>query len=253
MYPIELEKFIETYTLTGERFDPDLSYNPTVLDRNTGIRVSLLKFANVCVGIDESKVSARRLEGRVKVFTRWDADNYLRGDPGDWLVMRSPDDLYIIGGDVFDSLYIRDYTGENLSDREDAVCAVKKIIQFSVTFASEPGILETREGKVSYDKGDALLIGTEGESWPVARERFLETYSAYANTKPGDDGIYISKGTTSSLAIQVDTPFVVDLAEGRGSLRGERGDWLIQYAPREYGIVGQEIFETTFEAVIKTR
>jgi phosphoglycolate phosphatase len=117
VYPIELEKFIETYTLTGERFDPDLSYNPTVLNKNTGTRISLLEFANVCVGIDESTVSAARLESRVKVFTRWDAENYLRGDPGDWLVSRSPDDLYVIGDDVFDKLYIRDCTGENLSEK----------------------------------------------------------------------------------------------------------------------------------------
>ncbi|MDR1966044.1 MAG: DHH family phosphoesterase, partial [Synergistaceae bacterium] len=177
VYPIELEKFIETYTLTGERFDPDLPYGPTVLNKNTGIRVSLMEYANTCVGTDESKVSAMRLESRVEVFTRWDAENYLRGSPGDWLAARSPDDLYIIGGDVFDALYIRDCTGENLSLMEDAVLAVKKIIPLSVAFASEPGILNTREGQVSYKEGDALLRGTAGESWPVARERFLETYS----------------------------------------------------------------------------
>jgi phosphoglycolate phosphatase len=83
VYPVELEKFIETYTLTGERFEPDLSYNPTVLNKNTGTRISLLEFAHICVGIDESKVSAMRLESRVKVFTRRDAENYIHGEPGE--------------------------------------------------------------------------------------------------------------------------------------------------------------------------
>jgi hypothetical protein len=45
-----------------------------------------------------------------------------------------------------------------------------------VAFASERGILDTREGKVSYEEGDALLTGTLGESWPVARDRFMEAY-----------------------------------------------------------------------------
>jgi hypothetical protein len=168
-------------------------------------------------------------------------------------VARSPDDIYVIGNDVFDHLYIRDYTRENLSDSEEAVFVVKKIIPFSVTFVREPGILDTREGRVSYDKGDALLRGTRGESWPVAKERFLENYSPHSGTTPGEDGIYISRGTTPNLAIRIGQPFVVDLQKGRGTLRGERGDWLMQYSPGEFGIIGQEIFETTFEAVTKTK
>jgi phosphoglycolate phosphatase len=253
VYPIELEKFIESYTLTGERFDPGLAYNPTILDKNTGVRVSLMEFANVCVGTDETKVSAARLEKRIKVFTRWDAENYLSGDPGDWLVARSPNDIYVIKGDVFDALYIRDYTGEDLSVRKEAVLAVKKIIPFSVVFAREWGILDTREGQVAYDKGDALLTGTLGESWPVARERFLDTYSPCDGTTPGEDGIYISRVTAPCLAAQIGKPFVVSLTGGRGDLRGEAGDWLTQCAPGEYGIVGREIFETTFEVVSHTR
>jgi hypothetical protein len=253
VYPIELEKFIESYTPTGERFEPDLSYNPTVLNKNTGVRLSLLEFANVCVGTDESKVSASLLEKRVKVFTRWDAENYLSGDPDDWLVARSPDDAYVIKGDVFGSLYIRDYTGDDLSASKEAVHVMKKIIPFPVAFARERGILDTREGKVSYEEGDALLTGTLGESWPVARERFMETYVPCGGTAPGEDGIYISRETAPCIAMKIDTPFVVDLAGGRGTLRGEPGDWLTQYAPGEYGVVGREIFEKTFEVVAKTR
>jgi hypothetical protein len=198
-------------------------------------------------------VSASRLEKRVKVFTRWDTENYISGDPGDWLVARSPDDVYVIKGDVFGSLYIRDYTGEDLSVRKEAVRVIKKIIPFSVAFASERGILDTREGKVSYEEGDALLTGTPGESWPVARDRFMEAYAPRDGTSPGDEGIYISRGTAPCLSMEIDTPFVVDLAGRRVTLRGEPGDWLTQYAPGEYGVVGREIFEKTFEVVAKTR
>ena len=38
---------------------------------------------------------------------------HLCGEPGDWLVARSHDDIYIVTADVFEKLYIRDCTGEN--------------------------------------------------------------------------------------------------------------------------------------------
>ncbi|MDR3231791.1 MAG: DHH family phosphoesterase [Synergistaceae bacterium] len=181
VYPIELETFTRRYTTTDERFAPDLPYNPTVLNKNAGTRISLLEFAHTCVGSDESRVSAMRLENRVKIFTRWDAENYFRGDPGDWLVARSPDDLYIIAADVFDKLYIRDCTGEDISARKDAVPVVRKNIPAS--------------------------------------------------------------------ALQIGDPFIVEPGDGRGILRGERGDWLVQHGPGEYEIVGREIFRTTFDIV----
>jgi phosphoglycolate phosphatase len=108
VYPMELGKFIETYNLTGERFAPTVPYPPTVLNKNTGMRLSLLEFADTCVGTGEGTVRAVRLEERVKIFTRWDVENYLRGEPGDWLVARAPDDLYVVMADVFDELYSLD-------------------------------------------------------------------------------------------------------------------------------------------------
>ncbi|MDR3321269.1 MAG: DHH family phosphoesterase [Synergistaceae bacterium] len=247
VYPIGLENFIKSYTVAGEAFTPDLLYKPTVLNKNTGVRISLLEFADTCTGFDDSKILARRLKGRMKVFTLWDAENYFKGDPGDWLVARAPGDIYIIASDVFGKLYIRDFTGEDLSLRPDAVVAVKRGIPVSVTFARGPGILDTNEGAVSYLDGDALVTGVKGELWPVARERFFGTYSAHGGTAPGGDGTYI-RNATPSLALQIDMPFVVELGNGGSVLRGGRGDWLMQYEPGEYGIVAREIFEETFDA-----
>ncbi|MDR3255708.1 MAG: DHH family phosphoesterase [Synergistaceae bacterium] len=247
VYPIELEKFIMSYALTGESFAPDLLYNPTVLNKNNGARISLLEYANVCVGLDDSRISARRLYGRVKVFTRWDSENYFSGAPGDWLVEKETDDLYIIASDVFDNLYIRDYTGEDLAARDDAVVAVKKHIQVSVMFAREPGILDTYEGPISYGEGDALLTGVRGESWPVGRERFFSSYSARSGTAAGEDGIYV-KRATESLALQIDEQFIVEL-DGKGILRGAPGDWLVRYEPGDYGIIKRGIFKETYDTL----
>ena len=105
---MELTKFNESYNMVGEQFVMDVSYPPTVLNRNTGKRMSLLEYAEACVSLDESTVLATRLKDHVKVFTHWDVSSYHRGDPGDWLVARSPDDLYVVTADVFEKLYIRD-------------------------------------------------------------------------------------------------------------------------------------------------
>lgn len=246
VYPMEFDKFIETYALTGERFAPDLSYPPTVLNRDTGIRVALLEFADACVGGGGTRVSAMRLERGVKVFTRWDAENYFRGDPGDRIVARAPDDCYIVTADVFGQLYIRDFTGEDVAAEPRSVRVVKRDIPVPVHFAEEDGTLDTREGAVAYRKGDALLTGPEDESWPVVRGRFEETYDPIPGTRPGANGTYRKKNGIAAAALQVDEPFMVELSDGRGTLRGESGDWLLQYSPGEYGVVGRDIFEATY-------
>ena len=73
-------------------------------------KLPLLEYAHVCVGLDNSTVLATRLEDHVKIFTLRDAESYLQGEPGDWLVARSHDDIYIVTADVFEKLYIRDCT-----------------------------------------------------------------------------------------------------------------------------------------------
>jgi hypothetical protein len=220
-----------------------------VLNKNTGTRLSLPEHASVCVSTGTGTVRAARLEHHVKIFTRWDAENYLRGDPGDWIAARSPDDLYVVTADVFDKLYIRDCTGEDVSRQKGALRVVKKNCPIPVTFARETGILQTREGKVSYEGGDALLTGAEGESWPVTREYFFKVYvPASASLKPGQNGSYLKKENTS-WAVCIEESFMVELPGQRGVLRGSGGDWLLQYAPNEYGVVDQKIFKATYDRV----
>lgn len=106
VYPIEKETFAATYTPLGEPLRGEFAYPPCVLNKDKGVRLPLLPVAEACVG-KSVRVRARCLSRGVKVFTRWDPHNYLRGDPGDWLVMREDDlaDLYIVTRDVFPRLY----------------------------------------------------------------------------------------------------------------------------------------------------
>jgi len=106
VYPIRKETFVASYTPVDQAFAPALDYPPTVLDKNSGLRLSLLQAAKTCVG-REGMVRAKRLDSGVKVFTRWNSESYLRGEAGDWLAVRNddPGDAYVITAPVFPILY----------------------------------------------------------------------------------------------------------------------------------------------------
>jgi hypothetical protein len=42
-------------------------------------------------------------------------------------------------------------------------------------------------------------------------------------------------------------PFEVTLSDGRGTLRGNAGDWLVEYAPGDLAVVDAPIFAATYE------
>jgi hypothetical protein len=245
VYPTTFEKFIGSYALTGERFDSEFPYHPTVLNKDTGERLSLMEHAETCVAFVLDMVRAARLDERVKVFTRWDAENYFTGNPGDWLVSRGPDDLYVVTAELFGKLYVRDCTDLDLSMENGTVRAVKKNIPVSVVFADVDGVFETREGSVPYKSGDTLLTGPGGESWPVERERFSRCYSPMPGVGAWEEGEYL-RNDEPVLALRMDEPFVTEIPAG-GVLRGEPGDWLVRYTEDDRGIVGREIFESTWE------
>lgn len=123
--------------------------------------------------------------------------------------------------------------------------ARKKPVAVHAQFAGRPGTLATREGPVRYEAGAALLTGTASERWPVERGTFDATYEPLAGTVPGQDGAY-RKRPRDVLARRLDQPTTIAIAAG-DPLRGQPGDWLLQYGPGEYGIVGNDIFSATYE------
>ena len=124
--------------------------------------------------------------------------------------------------------------------------ARKRPIALRVEFAASAGTLLTREGTVAYAPGDALLSGTEGERWPVPRRRFDETYEPVAPLRPGKPGMYCKRPQVV-WAKAMRTPFTAELDAGRGTLRGAAGDWLVQYAPGDFSVVGASVFAKTYE------
>ena len=245
VYIMAQNVFEQKYRILEEPYVPDFSYGPTVLNKTTGKRIPLLQYARACESVGTDTVQALRLAERVKVFAVWDDDDFFSGNPGDWLVARAADDLYIVTAAVFDKIYARDFTGEDISRYPEAQNAAKRDIPVQVVFAACAGTLQTREGAVGYEKEDAIVTGVAGESWSVSRQRFAAKYAACAGTATGQDGQYRPVGN-SVWAMQIQETFTVALPDGRGLLQGASGDWLVQYSPGEYGIVEKSVFDKSY-------
>lgn len=240
VYPIRQDVFARNYRPLAEAPGLDLAYAPAALEKASGRRIELLRHARACVSTGTDAVRAMRLDRRVKIFTLWDQTNYVSGGPGDWLVVRAPGDIYIVTAAIFEKIYARDMTGVDLACLPEARPAVKRPVPVRVSFAATEGILQTREGPVAHAAGDALITGTEGECWPVSRQRFEQTYA-----QSGEEGMYVSL-PGKARALLLGEPAAVALPGGKGVLVGSPGDWLVQYADGEYGIVGGEIFARTY-------
>lgn len=111
----------------------------------------------------------------------------------------------------------------------------------TVTFARQGGELISLEGPNRYQIGDALITGATGSRWSVARERFNAKYQALPPAAAGEDGAYTAK-PIPVLAKQITEAFTAQRSSGGDLLRGEAGDWLLQYRPGDFGIAANSRF-----------
>lgn len=112
-------------------------------------------------------------------------------------------------------------------------------------FACEPGVLQTREGEVAYEAGDALMTGVEGERWPIPADVFPTLYRPTEGVEAGCPGAYV-RIPDELVAVQVTEPVVIALQDGRGSLRAEPGDWLLQGADGQKRVVSDAALGETY-------
>ena len=118
----------------------------------------------------------------------------------------------------------------------------------AVEFATVAGELMSREGPNRYVSGDAIVTGSTGDRWVVARVRFDAKYLAIEPTVAGADGSYRNR-PLPILARQMDEPFHLARSQGGDVLQGLPGDWVVQYGPGDYGVVAQERFRSVYVAV----
>jgi hypothetical protein len=128
----------------------------------------------------------------------------------------------------------------------DAFTARRRSARVMVTFATRPGSVRTREGVVRYGAGAAIVTAATGEQWPVERARFDADYRPTGSTVHGTDGAYLRIERVVR-ATRLPQPLQVAVGAEGDLIRGETGDWLVDYAPGEQGIVSPEIFRETYE------
>lgn len=108
--------------------------------------------------------------------------------------------------------------------------------EVDVEFAKEVGELISREGPNSYAPNDALITGSTGDCWSVTRDRFDAKYAPVPPLQAGTAGRYRAK-PVPVLAKQMADAFCIARRQGGDMLHGHAKDWLLQYAPGDYGIV----------------
>jgi hypothetical protein len=106
----------------------------------------------------------------------------------------------------------------------------------AVEFAASAGELMSLEGPNRYAAGDAIITGSGGERWVVSRERFDPKYVPEGGIAHGEAGTYRNRPNVV-LAKEMHEPFTLARSSGGDVLSGDAGDWIMQYAPGDYGVV----------------
>ena len=131
---------------------------------------------------------------------------------------------------------------------DPAAASYVKTEVVTVAFARREGELLSLEGPNRYAAGDALVTGSTGSRWSVSRQRFDLKYEPVPPTRMGDDGSYKAK-PIPVLAKQIAEAFTAARSAGGDVLRGNAGDWLLQYGPGDFGVAEQARFERVYRKV----
>jgi PGDYG protein len=132
--------------------------------------------------------------------------------------------------------------------RDPAARRAAKEETVQVQFAAGGGSLISAVGLNHYVADDALITGSTGDRWCVSRARFDAKYLAVPPTPQGAAGPYRNRPVTV-LAKQMHQAFSVSREAGGDVLHGSAGDWLLQYAPGDHGIVDRARFARVYRII----
>ena len=116
---------------------------------------------------------------------------------------------------------------------------------FEVTFPKAPLDIQTLEGVVACADGDAVVMGSKGESWPVPRSSFFRKYIPMPGVVAGENGRY-QKRLAFVEARQLDREETIELSDGRGVLTGHIGDWCLTYGLSNQAFIRADIFAESY-------
>jgi len=107
VYPIMKSTFENINEYGNEPYEFPGEYAPSVVDAQNGHSFSVVTYAKSCISKGNSKVYAKKLDHRVKIFTPWDEEKYYLGKPGDYLIshVENPKDISVVAGHIFTQTY----------------------------------------------------------------------------------------------------------------------------------------------------
>jgi len=135
-----------------------------------------------------------------------------------------------------------------LSQDSEAFETFKKALPLHFRVADDEETIQTKEGPVNARAGDYIMTGTESENWPIPAAKFEETYDILSTYDKNPVKGEAAKKKILVFAKQMSEPFQVKVSWSSDLLSGDVDDYLVQYGPGDYGVVGREIFEKTYES-----
>ena len=129
-----------------------------------------------------------------------------------------------------------------LDAADDPHRARKREFEVRVRFADAAGELQTPEGRVQVQAGDAVITDDKGRQWRVSRHHFDAKYRLL-------DGERFCSRRIEVQARKMDEPFEVLLADRRSRLSGAPGDWLVDYGDGSLGVVSDTAFASSYDLI----
>lgn len=106
--------------------------------------------------------------------------------------------------------------------------------------ATKPGVIDTLEGPVKYERGHVIMTGPIGEKYPITFEKFSGLYD-YTPGAPEATPKKILK-----LAKLADHDGMIHT--NWGNLEYQVGeDYIVRHGKNDYGVVKKDIFAQTYE------
>jgi hypothetical protein len=134
-----------------------------------------------------------------------------------------------------------------LSEDPHAMRVVKDE-EVAVEFAADPGLIMSAVGPNHYARGDALITGSTGDRWAVTRDRFDAKYQPSGGQSAGTAGLYRNYPVII-WAKKIDVPFTIERCRGGDCLTGAAGDWAVEYALNDCGLVAADRFAAVYRPV----
>lgn len=110
IYILGEKDFNARYMVLDERLQQDMAeYKPTIKNNTDSRILYLLEIARTCMAKTNIEVKAKYLERKTKLFTRWNEDEYITGNKGDYLIIHGNEEkeLDIMDGKLFTQYYFQ--------------------------------------------------------------------------------------------------------------------------------------------------